>query len=136
MEVLIKYCMNSFPQVYEFKFLFTSCAFPIGQSVLKRNLIGSFKSNRKLINFLSNELINLRKELVQYFINTSSIASTVRNKRFYYIHKVWIWGILQSDWFATSRILAHFLLVEKNKMAAQTEFPTFCEREKGKLFAF
>jgi hypothetical protein len=39
MEVLIKYCMNSFPQVdqfiYEFKFLFTSCAFPIGQSVLK-----------------------------------------------------------------------------------------------------
>jgi hypothetical protein len=43
---------------YEFKFLFTSCAFPIGQSVLKRNLIGSSKSNRKLINFLSNELIN------------------------------------------------------------------------------
>jgi hypothetical protein len=64
MEVLIKYCMNSFPQVdrsNEFKFLFTSCAFPIGQSVLKRNLIGSSKSNRKLINFLSNELINLRK---------------------------------------------------------------------------
>jgi hypothetical protein len=27
-------------------------------------------------------------------------------------------------------------LVEKNKMAAQTEFPTFCERENGKLFAF
>jgi hypothetical protein len=32
--------------------------------------------------------------------------------------------------------LAHILLVEKNKMAAQTEFPTFCERENGKLFAF
>jgi hypothetical protein len=45
---------------YEFKFLFTSCAFPIGQSVLKRNLIGSFKSNRKLINFLSNELVSPR----------------------------------------------------------------------------
>jgi hypothetical protein len=54
----------------------------------------------------------------------------------YYIHKVWIWGILQSDWFSTSRILAHILLVEKNKMAAHTEFPTFCERENGKLFAF
>ena len=45
---------------YEFEFLFTSCAFPIGQSVLKRNLIGSFKSNRKLINFLSNELVSSR----------------------------------------------------------------------------
>jgi hypothetical protein len=33
-------------------------------------------------------------------------------------------------------MLAHILLVEKNKMAAQTEFPTFCERENGKLFAF
>jgi hypothetical protein len=55
----------------------------------------------------------------------------------YYIHKVWICGILQSDWFSTSRILAHILLVEKNKMAAQTaEFPTFCERENCKLFAF
>jgi hypothetical protein len=40
---------------------FSSCAFPIGQSVLKQNLIGSSKSNRKLINFLSNELIKLRK---------------------------------------------------------------------------
>ena len=54
----------------------------------------------------------------------------------YYIHKVWICGILQSDWFSTRRILANILLVEKNKMAAQTEFPTFCEREKGRLFAF
>ena len=54
----------------------------------------------------------------------------------YYIHKVSIWGILQSDWFSTSRILAHILLVEKNKMAAQTEFPMFCERENGKLFTF
>ena len=45
---------------YEFEFFFTSCAFPIGQSVLKRNLIGSFKSNRKLINFLSNELVSPR----------------------------------------------------------------------------
>ena len=52
---------------YEFKFLFTSCAFPIGQSVLKRNLIGSSKSNRKLINFLSNELINLRKGIGAIF---------------------------------------------------------------------
>jgi hypothetical protein len=71
MEVLIKYCMNSFPQVdqfiYKFKFLFTSCAFPIGQSALKRNLIGSSKSNRKLINFLSNELINLRKGIGAIF---------------------------------------------------------------------
>jgi hypothetical protein len=35
-------------------------------------------------------------------------------------------------------MLAHIyiLLVEKNKMAAQTEFPTFCGRENGKLFAF
>ena len=52
---------------YEFKFIFTSCAFPTGQSVLKRNLIGSFKSNRKLINFLSNELINLRKGIGAIF---------------------------------------------------------------------
>jgi hypothetical protein len=51
-------------------------------------------------------------------------------------HKVWIRGILQSDWFSTSRILTHILLEENNKMAAQTEFPTFCERENGKLFAF
>jgi hypothetical protein len=87
MEVLIKYCMNSFPQVdqiiqYEFKFLFTSCAFPIGQSVLKRNLIGSSKSNRKLINFLSNELINLRKGIGAIFYQhfnciDSSITSQV-----------------------------------------------------------
>jgi hypothetical protein len=71
MEVLIKYCMNSFPKLinsYKFKFLFTSCAFPIGQSVLKRNLIGSSKSNRKLINnILSNELINLRKGIGAIF---------------------------------------------------------------------
>ena len=58
------------------------------------------------------------------------------NMSHYYIHKVWIRGILQSDWFsiATIRILAHNLLAEKNKMTAQTEFPTFCEREK--LLAF
>jgi hypothetical protein len=31
--------------------------------------------------------------------------------------------ILQSDWFSTSRVLAHILIVEKNEMAAQTEFP-------------
>jgi hypothetical protein len=31
---------------------------------------------------------------------------------------------------------SHILLVEKNKMAAQTEFAMFCERENGKLFAF
>jgi hypothetical protein len=70
MEVLIKYCMNSFPQVdqfIQFKFHFTSCVFPFGQSVLKRNLIGSSKSNRKLINFLSNELINLRKGIGAIF---------------------------------------------------------------------
>ena len=70
MEVLIKYCMNSFPQVDQFirfQFLSTSCAFPIGQPVLKRNLIGSFKSNRKLINFLSFELINLRKGIGAIF---------------------------------------------------------------------
>jgi hypothetical protein len=61
-EVLIKYCTIHFLKLinsYEFKFLFTSCAFPIGLSVLKRNLIGLSRSNRKLINFLSNELINL-----------------------------------------------------------------------------
>jgi hypothetical protein len=52
---------------YEFKFLFTSCAFPIGQSFLKRNLIGSSKSNRKLINFLSNEFINLRNGIGAIF---------------------------------------------------------------------
>jgi hypothetical protein len=53
-----------------------------------------------------------------------------------YTRSAWIWGILQSDWFSTSRILADILLVEKNKMAAQTEFPTFCERENDKLFAY
>jgi hypothetical protein len=52
---------------YEFKFLFTSCAFPISHSFLKRNLIGSSKSNMKLINFLSNELINLRKGIGAIF---------------------------------------------------------------------
>jgi hypothetical protein len=53
----------------EFKFLFTSCVFPISQSVLKQNLIGSSKSKRKLINFLSNELINynLRKGIGAIF---------------------------------------------------------------------
>jgi hypothetical protein len=61
---------------YEFKFLFTSCAFPIGQSVLKRYLIGSFKSNRKLINFLSNELVSPRDVLNQY-LRTDSIGTTV-----------------------------------------------------------
>ena len=70
-EVLIKYCINLFPHAfinsYEFKFLFTSCAFPIGQPVLKRNLIGSSRSNRKLINFVSNELINLRKGIGAIF---------------------------------------------------------------------
>jgi hypothetical protein len=70
MEVLIKYCMNIIPQVDQFiriQILFTSCAFPIGESVLKRNLIGSSKSNRKLINFLSNELSNLRKGIAAIF---------------------------------------------------------------------
>ena len=70
MEVLIKYCMIHFLKLinsYEFKFLFTSCGVPMGQSVLKRNLIGSSKSNRKLINFLSNELINLRKGIGAIF---------------------------------------------------------------------
>jgi hypothetical protein len=54
----------------------------------------------------------------------------------YYIHKVWIWGILQSDWFSTSRILAHILLVEKNKMAAQTEFPTFANEKTASCSPF
>jgi hypothetical protein len=35
-------------------------------------------------------------------------------------------------WAAYGRTLAHILLVEKNKIAVQTEFPTFCERENGK----
>jgi hypothetical protein len=48
---------------------------------------------------------------------------------YYYIHKVLTWGILQSDLFSTSRILAHILLVAKNKMAAQTEFPTFANEK-------
>jgi hypothetical protein len=61
--IFLKLINNS----YEFKFLFTSCAFPIGQSVLKRNLIGWSESNRKLINFLSNELINLRKGIGAIF---------------------------------------------------------------------
>ena len=48
----------------------------------------------------------------------------------YYIHKHWIWVILQFDWFSTSRILAHILLVEKfnvNKMADR-----FARRAKWK----
>ena len=52
------------------------------------------------------------------------------NMLLYYIHQVWIWGILQSDWFSTNRISAHILLVGKNKMAAQIEFPTFCMRTR------
>ena len=48
----------------------------------------------------------------------------------YYIHKHWIWAILQFDWFSTSRILTHILLVEKwnvNKMADR-----FARRAKWK----
>jgi hypothetical protein len=37
--------------------------------------------------------------------------------------------MLQSDWLSTSKIL------EKNKVAVQTEFPTFCERENSTFFA-
>jgi hypothetical protein len=33
------------------------------------------------------------------------------------------------NWFSTNRILAHILLVEKNKMAAQTEFLTFANEK-------
>jgi hypothetical protein len=58
------------------------------------------------------------------------------NNSYYYIHKVWIWGILQSDWFSTSRILAHILLVEENKMAAQTEFPTFANEKTASCSLF
>ena len=47
----------------------------------------------------------------------------------YYMHKVWIWGILQSDWFSTSRILAHILLVEKNKMAAKLNLRCFANEK-------
>ena len=70
MEVLIEYCMNSFPQVDQFiriQISFYFLCFPIGLSVLKRNLIGLSRSNRKLINFLSNELINLRKGIGAIF---------------------------------------------------------------------
>jgi hypothetical protein len=65
---------------YEFKFFLTSCAFPIGQSVLKRNLIGSFKSNRKLINFLSNELVRSgRGNALNQYLRNTSIGTTVIN---------------------------------------------------------
>jgi hypothetical protein len=39
----------------------------------------------------------------------------MENMNIYYIHKVWIWGILQSDWFSTSRILAHILHASREK---------------------
>jgi hypothetical protein len=85
MEVLIKYCMNSFDQVdqfteinsYKFKFLFTSCAFPIGQSVMKRNLLAHLKATGSRSIFYQINWSTWGKELVQYFTNTS-IASTVR----------------------------------------------------------
>jgi hypothetical protein len=45
-----------------------------------------------------------------------SAFDVITKQVYYYVHKVWVWGILQSDWFSTTRILAHILLVEKNKM--------------------
>ena len=43
----------------------------------------------------------------------------VQHISIYYIHKRRICGMLLSDWFATSRMLAHICLVRKvNKMAA------------------
>jgi hypothetical protein len=70
MEVLIKYCMNSFPQVDQFiliqiSFYFLCVSYWSIGSEMKP--IGSSKSNRKLINFLSNELINLRKGIGAIF---------------------------------------------------------------------
>jgi hypothetical protein len=44
--------------------------------------------------------------------------------------------IQYNDWFSTSRILAHILLVEKNKMAAQTEFPTFANEKTASCSLF
>ena len=49
-EVLIKIAsIHNFPQVDQFiriQFLFTSCAFPIGQSVLNRNLFGLYQMSQ------------------------------------------------------------------------------------------
>jgi hypothetical protein len=71
-------------------FLLPVRLFPIGQSVLKRNLIGSTKSNRKLINFLSNELINLRKGIgaifYQHFHCIDSNWSKIMNIIHCYLH--------------------------------------------------
>jgi hypothetical protein len=81
-EVLIKYCINWFPKVDQFiriqiSFYFLCVSYwSIGSETKSR-------SNRKLINFLSNELINLRKGIgaifYQHFycIDSTSIASTV-----------------------------------------------------------
>ena len=82
MEVLIKYCMNSFPQVEQFiriqiSFYFLCVSYwSIGSETI--SIIGSSKSNRKLINFLSNELINLRKGIGAIFYQHFHIALTVR----------------------------------------------------------
>ena len=88
MEVLIKYCINSFPKLTNsfdrklVNFLLncsTSLLFVCDMSIrfeVKSNWLTGQQEldNRKLINFLSNELI-------QYFINTS-ISTTVRHLNF------------------------------------------------------
>ena len=74
MEVLIKYCINSFPKMTNSfdrnlvnflncsTFLLFVCDMSLRFEVKSNWLTGQQElDNRKLINFLSNELINLKK---------------------------------------------------------------------------
>jgi hypothetical protein len=45
-DKILHQIISSFPEVDQFMRIQFSCAFPIGQSVLKRNLISSSRSNR------------------------------------------------------------------------------------------
>ena len=91
--LLIKYCINSFLQVdHSFdKNRTTSCySVPVSQLAnyisLQQVLTNHKPTIRKLsnfegklVNFLSNEFVNLENGLIQYFINTF-IATTVRQE--------------------------------------------------------
>ena len=89
MEVLIKYCINLFKLINSFdrkliKFLLSSSCSSVGQLDFTSERIDQSHTNnkeveqfwRKLINFLSNEFVNLKNELIQYFINIF-IATTI-----------------------------------------------------------
>ena len=57
-EVLIKYCNNSLPNIYCSTSCLLACLFPIGQSVTETQSHWLIQTHRKLINFSTNELIN------------------------------------------------------------------------------